>query len=154
MVKISSEILNQCYAHGIEAYPEEACGMISGKIEEADQVDEVHPMKNLMDQYHAQDPKMFPRTNRNAYMIDPREHMKLERALKKRQCRIKIIYHSHPDVGTYFSEKDKADALWGEEPRYPDMYYLVCGIKNKKPDSAILVSYNPKTKDFEITHLD
>ncbi len=128
--------------------------MLSGKVEETGVVDAIHPMKNLMDQYHAEDPKMFPRTNRNAYMIDPREHMQLERALKKQLRRIKVIYHSHPDVGTYFSAKDKDDAMWGEEPRYPDMHYLVCGIKNKQPDSAILVSFNPETRDFEITHLD
>ena len=153
MIPISREILEQCYIYGIAAYPEEACGMISGKMDE-DQLEKIHPMKNVMDHYHAQDPEMYPRTNRNAYMIEPIEQVKLERALKKQQRHIKIIFHSHPDVGAYFSDKDKADALWNGEPRQPGIHYLVCGIKNKKRDGAILASYNLDTKDFDITRID
>ncbi|MBF0280696.1 MAG: Mov34/MPN/PAD-1 family protein [SAR324 cluster bacterium] len=153
MIAISREILDQCYSYGIEAYPEEACGMISGKIED-DQLEEVHPMKNLMDQYHAQDPELYPRNNRNAYMIEPIEQVKLERGLKKRQRRIKIIFHSHPDVGAYFSDKDKSDALWNGEPRQPNIQYLVCGIKNKQRDGAILATYSSEKKDFDVTRID
>ena len=154
MNRINPEILDQCYTYGMEAYPEEACGMISGKIEEEHHLEAVHPMKNMMDHYHAQDPEAYPRTNRNAYMIEPIEQVKLERKLKKQQRCLKIIYHTHPDVGAYFSSKDKADALWNGDPRQPGLQYLVCGITNKKPDGAILASYNPETKDFDITRID
>lgn len=154
MLSITPEILEKCYQFGIEAYPEEACGMISGSKSDRIALDAIHPMKNMMNLYHEQDPERFPRTNKNAYMIDPLEQMKLERALKKQGQCIKVIYHSHPDVGAYFSDKDRADALWEGEPRFPGVHFLVCGIKDKKRDGAILVSFNDETKDFDITPLD
>ena len=51
-------------------------------------------------------------------MIDPREQMILERSLKKEGKEIKVIYHSHPDVGAYFSEKDKEGAMWNGKRRW------------------------------------
>ena len=59
-----------------------------------------------MNELHEEDPEQYPRTARDGYMIDPREQMILERSLKKEGKEIKVIYHSHPDVGAYFSEKD------------------------------------------------
>lgn len=154
MISISREILEQCYAHGMEAYPEEACGLISGNAEEDCHLDEVHPMKNVMDDYHMQDPHTYPRNNRNAYMMDPLAQMKLEKSLKKQHRRVRVIYHSHPDVGAYFSDKDKAEALWHGEPRLPGVHYLVCGIKQKQKDGAILANFNSETKDFDIMIID
>jgi proteasome lid subunit RPN8/RPN11 len=153
MIEIPLDLLEACYVEGINAYPEEACGMLSGRKDDPLHLNAIHPMKNLMNEYHAQDPVSYPRTNRNAYMIDPREQMKLERSLKKQGDRVKVIYHSHPDVGAYFSEKDQADALWNGEPRHPDVCFLVCGITNKKPVGSILVNYNKETQSFDVTEL-
>ncbi len=154
MIPFDPQILEQCYALGIASYPEEACGMISGKVSDVDHLAQVHSMKNVMNDYHKKDPDMYPRTNRNAYMMDPLEQLKVERDLKKRKFRIKIIFHTHPDVGAYFSEKDREEALWNGEPRYPDIHYLVCGIKNGRRDGAILARFNPNTRNFEITRID
>ncbi|MBF0350689.1 MAG: M67 family metallopeptidase [SAR324 cluster bacterium] len=149
---VSEHILEQCLAHGMESYPEEACGFISGPREQ-DGLTDVHRMANLMNEYHARDPQMFTRTNRNAYMIDPLAQTRLERHLKKQGQQIKVIYHTHPDVGAYFSEKDQADALWNGEPRYPGVYYLVCGITQGKPDGVILAWFNTDTRSFDIITL-
>ena len=153
MLEINQKILEQCYQHGLEAYPEEACGLISGSKENEGHLSEVHRMKNVMDEYHAKDPQLYPRTNKNAYTIDPREQMKLERCLKKEGKRVKIIYHSHPDVGAYFSETDHADALWNGDPRYPGISYLICGISKEALDGAILVTFNSTTGTFDITKI-
>ncbi len=154
MIPFNPHILKKCYKLGCAAYPEEACGMISGKVDIDNHLDQVHSMKNVMNDYHAENPDLYPRTNRNAYMIDPLQQIKLERDLKKQQCRVKIIFHTHPDVGAYFSDKDKEDALWNGEPRHPDLHYLVCGIKNGNRDGAVLVMFNLKTKNFDITRID
>ncbi len=155
MLTIDRQILDQCYAFGTETYPEEACGVISGSKDEQGHLEAIHPMKNRMDEYHEKDPERFPRTNRNAYMIDPLEFNKLQRSLKKQEQQIKVIYHTHPDVGAYFSEKDRKDALLDNgDPRQPGVQYLVCGITNKQKDGAILATYNPNTKDFDVTRIE
>ena len=148
---IPEKILHECHAHGVEAYPEETCGFILGNRDDPDSLETVLPMRNIMNELHEEDPEQYPRTARDGYMIDPREQMKLERSLKKEGKEIKVIYHSHPDVGAYFSEKDKEDALWNGKARYPGITFLVCATTNGKPDGAILADFNENTEDFEIT---
>ena len=148
---IPEKILAQCHMYGVEAYPEEACGFIVGIREDQDSLETVLPMQNIMNELHEKDPEQFPRTSLDGYMIDPREQMILERSLKKEGKEIKVIYHSHPDVGAYFSEKDKEDAMWNGRARYPGITFLVCATTNGKPDGAILADFNENSGDFDIT---
>ncbi|MGY8697393.1 MAG: Mov34/MPN/PAD-1 family protein, partial [bacterium] len=152
-MRISEQILAECHAHGVEAYPEETCGFIVGNLDDAESLETVYPMRNIMNEMHREDPEQFPRTGRDGYMIDPREHMKLERSLKKAGKQIKVIYHSHPDVGAYFSEKDKEDALWNGNARYPGITFLVCATNKGKPGDAILADFNANGGDFDITEI-
>ena len=154
MQKIPHEILEKCYHYSALAYPEEACGFISGNAQEEASLIEVHPMSNTMDACHAQDSQKYPHNNRNAYLIDPLAQIQLEKALQKKQQRIRVIYHSHPDGGAYFSEKDQSDALWQGQPRMAGVCYLVCGIKQQQPAGAILARFNPKTQNFDTFVLD
>lgn len=132
-MQIPAQILAQCHAHGVEAYPEESCGFIVGKLDDTESLETVYPMRNIMNELHKEDPEQYPRTGRDGYMIDPREHMKLERSLKKAGKQIKVIYHSHPDVGAYFSEKDKEDALWNGNARYPGITFF--GLRDESGES-------------------
>ena len=152
-MRIPEQILAECHAHGVEAYPEESCGFIVGNLDDAESLETVHPMRNIMNELHEEDPEQYPRTGRDGYMIDPREHMKLERSLKKEGKQIKVIYHSHPDVGAYFSEKDKEDALWNGNARYPGITFLVCATNQGKAGDAILADFNTTESDFDITKI-
>ncbi|MED6339821.1 MAG: PLP-dependent transferase [SAR324 cluster bacterium] len=152
-MRIPEQILAECHAHGVEAYPEESCGFIVGNLDDAESLETVHPMRNIMNELHEKDPEQYPRTGRDGYMIDPREHMKLERSLKKEGKQIKVIYHSHPDVGAYFSEKDKEDALWNGNARYPGITFLVCATNQGKAGDAILADFNTTESDFDITKI-
>ena len=149
-MRIPDEILTECHAHGVEAYPEESCGFIVGNLDDSESLETVYPMRNIMNKLHNEDPHQFPRTALDGYMIDPGEHIKLERYLKKIGKKIKVIYHSHPDVGAYFSEKDKEDALWNGNARYPGIYFLVCATNQGEPGNAIIANFNAKKSDFEI----
>ncbi len=80
---IPEKILHECHAHGVEAYPEETCGFILGSRDDPDSLETVLPMRNIMNELHEEDPKQYPRTARDGYMIDTREKMKLERSLRK-----------------------------------------------------------------------
>ncbi len=152
-MRIPENILAECHAHGVDAYPEESCGFIVGSLDDVESLETVYPMRNIMNELHKEDPKQYPRTGRDGYMIDPREHMKLENFLKKIGKQIKVIYHSHPDVGAYFSEKDKEDALWNGNARYPGIIFLVCATNKGKPGDAILASFNSTVCDFDITEI-
>ena len=150
-MEIPEEILAECHAHGVDAYPEETCGFITGNRDDPNSLETVWPMRNIMNELHEKDPAQYPRTARDGYIIDPLEQLKLERSLKKEGKEIKVIYHSHPDVGAYFSEKDKEDALWNGKARYPGVKFLVCGTTGGKPDGAIIADFNQGSGDFDIT---
>ena len=42
---------------------------------------------------------------------------------------VKVLYHSHLDVGAYFSEKDRADAVLDGVQAVPGAEYLVLGVR-------------------------
>ncbi|MDH5753163.1 MAG: Mov34/MPN/PAD-1 family protein, partial [Deltaproteobacteria bacterium] len=140
-LKIPTNLMEQCYAHGAEKYPDEACGVLSGP-EQSDQAEEFHIVDNIINMLHEKDPREFPRTARDGYVLDPARMMKLERELKARGHRVQAIFHSHVDVGAYFSEEDRARATWAGEPLLPGVSYLVCGIRQGRPDGAIIAYFD------------
>lgn len=154
MITIPDDFLKKCYALGIEAYPDEACGILSGPQKDPATLDGFHAMENTLGKLHALDPERYPRTPREGYVLDPRAYMKLERSLEENNQAIRVVYHSHVDVGAYFSAEDKKQATFNGQPVLPGIYYLVCGIKENGPDGAIVVSFNDKTGDFEETRID
>ena len=152
-MKIEPFILEQCYAHGIDTYPEEACGLISGPIDQEELLLKVHRTSNVMDEYHALNPKQYPGTNYTSYFIDPIGYIQLDDLLTQQDQKVKVVYHTHVDDIAFFSKIDKKYALWNGEPYYPDIHYLVCGINNRQPADAILAVFNPVTKDFDVVRV-
>ena len=82
-MEIPQDILAKCHAQGVAAYPEEACGFITGSRDDPDLLETVWPMQNMMNELHEKGPLQYPRTAREGYLIDPLEQLKLERSLKK-----------------------------------------------------------------------
>ena len=63
---------NRICAQALKEYVEgECCGMMTYGREDGPV--SVHVCENIQDKMHKQDPERFPRTNRNAYLIDPGE---------------------------------------------------------------------------------
>ena len=65
-MKIPDIIIQQCFDHGLECYPEEACGFISGPEGENPESFSVHPMENIINRLHQQDPENHPRQHLTA----------------------------------------------------------------------------------------
>ena len=61
---------------------------------------------------------------------------------------IKIIYHSHVDVGAYFSEEDKKQATFDGGPVYPGTHYLVVDVTKEKVRGSKLFIWSDEKKDF------
>ena len=147
-IAIPTSLLQRCYEHGAGAYPDEGCGVLSGPANGEGVLDNWHPLTNILNRLHAEDPEGYPRTAREGYVIDPGEMMRLEKSLAAEGRKIKVIVHSHVDVGAYFSEEDKTRALWAGEPIQPGIAYLVCGVKDRRPDGAILAFFDREAGGF------
>jgi proteasome lid subunit RPN8/RPN11 len=119
---LSPQVLADIYAHARETYPEECCGFVIGSRDSA-LADEARRCVNEQNRYHALDPERFPRTARIAYYLGGKDLRFLMQSFDTPRP-VKIIYHSHIDVGSYFSAEDIRAALGREpddtaEPLYP-----------------------------------
>ena len=115
-MEIPVDILEKCHAEGVAAYPEEACGFISGTSSDPDLLDAVWPMRNIMNDLHEKDPKLNPRTARDGYLIDPLEQLKLERLLKKKGKEIKVFTIAILMLELIFQKKTKRMLFGTGEP--------------------------------------
>src|SRR5262245_37129468 len=123
-------VLEKVFDEAVAAYgrDEESCGLLLGPGGDARAIDVVVPMENRANKLHALDPATYPRTGRMYFDIDP---LKFERLVRQGEVDgrpVKVLYHSHLDVGAYFSETDAAAAcMGGPEPAY-DLAYLVTSV--------------------------
>jgi len=95
--------------HCEKHYPEEACGLLVGPPDGVLASDCV-PCANIQNRLHAEDARAHPRDARTAYRIDPRELFDLTRQVRDAGLAFKAIFHSHADVGAYFSDEDQRQA--------------------------------------------
>ncbi len=125
-------MLRELIVEGEARYPNEACGLVfegpAGRRAQA--------MANALDLYHARDPDHFPRTARTGYLMEPREQLAALEAAEQAGERLCAIFHSHADVGAYFSEEDMAMALDDRgEPLQPGVEYLVLSVRAGRCDA-------------------
>jgi proteasome lid subunit RPN8/RPN11 len=149
-VALAPSVLERVFDEARAAYAkdEESCGLIIGPANDVTCVDEVVPMENRANKLHALDPETYPRTARTYFDIDP---MKFARAVREGQARgrpVKVLYHSHLDVGAYFSETDALAATsGGPEPTY-DLAYLVTSVRDGAVDDHKLFLWDPESRSF------
>lgn len=131
-----------------QAYPEEGCGLI---FKDAEGQYDVKCCENLANKYHKLDPETFPRTARTFYMINPMEFTRAE----KRGDEVAIVFHSHADVGDYFSDEDVAAATMPRfspedplEPSHPGTDYLVVSVRDGKADRAQVFYFDEASETF------
>ena len=142
---VSAEALAEIYAHAYREYPNECCGIIFG-ARGSDAADRASARENAQDRLHAQDPARYPRDARTAYNFDAKDLFDLQRSLR-RDNPAKIIYHSHVDVGAYFSKEDAAAALCEDEPWYP-VEYVVIDVKADGARAAAQFAWDPIARAF------
>ncbi|MDB5219952.1 MAG: Sulfur carrier protein adenylyltransferase ThiF [Myxococcaceae bacterium] len=130
------------------ARDEESCGLLVGPAEEPLVVDAVVPMENRANKLHALDPETYPRTGRMYFDLDP---LKFERFVREGEGSgrpVKVLYHSHLDVGAYFSETDaQAATMGGDAPSY-DLAYLVTSVRAGLVDDRKLFVWDAEQKRF------
>ena len=118
--------------HGARDYPNECCGMLLGHGDgDRKEVREVVALKNLRtDKEQAQ--KFVPlqeparESERNRYLIDPADQIKVEKNARARGLDVVGYYHSHPDHPARPSDYDR-DHAW------PWYSYMILAVEKGEP---------------------
>ncbi len=144
MIHLSAYTWEALCQHAQEIFPDECCGAILVKNDR----EEVRRIANIQNVMHAKDPQQFPRDATIAYFMDPKELLALNREVDSGKVQLKAFYHSHPNHDAYFSAEDKRQALFGDEPSYPDTAYLVISVYDRQVRNIKAYRWDEATKDF------
>lgn len=96
---------------------QEACGYLAGPAEDPLLCDRAVAIENMAKLLHERDPKTYFRSPRTFFAFKERV---LERAIyegKDAGSPVKVLYHSHIDVGAYLSGTDQAVLSGGVPPQ-------------------------------------
>ena len=113
-LSISHELFNGIISHCKETYPDEACGLLAGKM---NIIKRIYKITNI-------------RHSKIDYEMDPKEQLKCEKEIKDSGLKVIGIYHSHPSTQAYPSQTDVMRAYWPGDPDmpiYPDIGYMIIG---------------------------
>ena len=80
--------------------------------------------------------------------MDPEELVRVSRRAESDGKTIKVIYHSHPNHGAYFSKEDRDRAMAWDDPVYPDATHFVLSVWNAVFRDAKAFRWNNQTRDF------
>lgn len=130
--------------HGEKAYPEEACGFLIADA--AGHVVEAVSVTNAAEKMRQEQPGEFTRSAADGYVMEPKEQLAVEHAADAAGRTVIGVYHSHPDVGAYFSAEDKKRALPFDFPLYPA--WIVADVRKGKQYGAKLFVWDGAAKDF------
>jgi proteasome lid subunit RPN8/RPN11 len=131
-MKISSDHLESIRRHGAREYPNECCGIMLGAANgDRKEVREIVPLANLRhDPTRAQEvlPLDEPgrESERNRFLIDPLEQLKVEKDARARGLEVLGYYHSHPDHPARPSNYDR-DHAW------PWYSYVIVSVERGEP---------------------
>jgi len=142
---LSPEALALMYAHARRDYPNECCGIVFGPRDAA-VADRAVACANIQNQLHAEDPVTHTRDARTAYNLAAGDIFKLQKSLRG-DAPAKIVYHSHVDVGAYFSETDQAAAQMDGEPSYP-VEYVVIDVRASGIGGAAQFAWDAATRRY------
>jgi len=131
-LKIRQPAIDAVRQHGARDYPNECCGILLGAASGMEkQVREAVPLKNLRT-----DPEMGQKllplnspameSERNRFLIDPREQIRVEKEARARGLEVLGFYHSHPD---YPARPSKYDL----EHAWPWYSYIILSVERGQP---------------------
>lgn len=144
---LTQQELTEIFTHAEEGYPDEVCGIVIGKPGHP-RTYAVRRCANLATQYHQDDPTRYPRDARTAYIIDPKELLRIQSEADAKGLEFILIYHSHTDHEAYFSRTDRELALFDGGPLWPGTGYLVASIKEGKIRNFKVFIWDHLIKDF------
>ena len=149
MISLGAPAWDALCRHAQETFPDECCGAILTSASG----DEVRRIANIQNVMHAEDPQTYPRDATIAYVMEPKALLAVLKEADSGHATLKAFYHSHPNHDAYFSAEDKRQAMFGDEPSYPDTVYLVISIHDREVKTLRAYTWNEQMKDFVETEL-
>jgi proteasome lid subunit RPN8/RPN11 len=135
-LKINSEQLDAIRAHGARDYPSECCGVLLGASNGGrKEVREVAPLPNLRHDPESAE-QVLPlddpgrESERNRFLIDPREQLRVEQGARARGLDVVGYYHSHPDHPARPSNYDREHA-------WPWYSYVIVSVREGRPQELL-----------------
>lgn len=126
---LSQEQLDKIISHCRSEFPNEACGILSGKD---NIVEKVYKMTNI-DKSNV------------SYMMDPKEQFQVMKEMRNYSDKMVAIYHSHPHSPAFPSAKDVNLAF------YSDAIYLIVGlIDSERPEIKAFEIIEGKISEVKI----
>lgn len=131
-LNLRQEHLEAIRRHGARDYPNECCGVLVGTTNGSEKtVREIVPLKNLRsDAERAQEllPLDEPgrESERNRYLVDPLEQLKVEKDARARHLEVLGYYHTHPDHPARPSTYDREHA-------WPWYSYVILSVEGGEP---------------------
>lgn len=147
---IPAEWLEQMKSQAEREYPKECCGVILGPARGSPFFTQWVPCRNAADEFHRRDPAQFPRSAEQAYWMDPHELLNLHRTLRESGNVLKLIYHSHINSSSQFSEEDTRLALFEGEPVYPGTLYAVFSVQQGKVFDLSLYGWDASAFRYQL----
>jgi proteasome lid subunit RPN8/RPN11 len=154
VVYITRAVLDRVAEHARRSYgdDEEACGYLTGPAGERVLCDESVELQNLANRYHELDAETYPRTGRTYFLLDPLKFAKAVERGAENGRPVRVLYHSHLDVGAYFSETDAAAAtMGGDKPSYEGLLYLVTSVRSGTVDDHKIFRWDGPSRSFVVT---
>jgi len=130
-LNVSTSQLQAIHYHAEADYPAECCGILLGRVDgDSKELAEVAPVPNLrLDPARAQqvialeDPGR--ESERNRFLIDPKEQLRVEKDARVRGLAVLGYYHSHPDHPARPSNYDREHA-------WPWYSYIIVSVEAGK----------------------
>ncbi|MBM3800066.1 MAG: M67 family metallopeptidase [Actinobacteria bacterium] len=133
ILEITPDVRDQMCALALAEYPLEACGLMAGEPGRA-RVTRFFPCRNL-------------EKSARIYTLDPKDHLRAERAAEDAGLEILGVMHSHTHSEAYPSATDVAAAP------DPAWHYLIVTLKREKPEvrSFRIVQTSPDQPISEVS---
>ena len=115
IIEVTPEVHDQMCALALAEYPLEGCGLMAGEPG-SDRIVKFFPCRNV-------------EKSARIYTIDPKDHLRAERAAEDAGLEIRGVMHSHTHTEAYPSPTDVAAAP------DPGWHYLIVTLKREKPEA-------------------
>jgi len=143
-ITVKKETLIKICNHAIAEYPDECCGIVTGRGDNQ----RVHFCKNLQNLLHLEDPERYPRDARTSYFIDRKEAEAVFSDANRNGEGVIAFYHSHTDNPAFFSDIDKeAQTVFGE-PEFPDAIHIVVSVIKREIKDIRYFVWDREERDF------
>jgi proteasome lid subunit RPN8/RPN11 len=139
--------------HGARDYPNECCGILLGRANDGEKdVLEVVALKNLRVNAQAAQ-ELLPleepgrESERNRFLIDPKEQIRVEKDARARGLDVLGYYHSHPDHPARPSNYDREHA-------WPWYSYVILSVAGGEPRDLTCWVLSDDRSEFRPEQLD